>query len=203
MSEKDLSSCAKQLLRIYTSNRRGNMPIPLHFTSLSETGKLYDQLQKHDGWKNWEVKSHKESFMELFDKEKIIYLTSESDNVLNELEKGAVYVIGGLVDHNHHRSLTFDLAQKNTIRTARLPLSENLIIKTRSVLTINQVFDIILGRSDGKSWKEVLMQALPPRKKIKPREEEVKNQEEIKLWNLCQKIKVSTYNFLTTMFRIA
>lgn len=142
MSEKDLTSCAKQLLRIYTSNRRGKQPIPVHFTSLDESGKLYEKMQKHDGWKNWEVTTHRESFVELFDKEKIIYLTSESDNVLDELEKGAVYVIGGLVDHNHHKSLTYDLAQKNTIRTARLPLSENLIIKTRSVLTINQVFDV-------------------------------------------------------------
>lgn len=39
MTEKDLGSCSKQLLRIYTSNRRGKNPIPLHFTSLNENGK--------------------------------------------------------------------------------------------------------------------------------------------------------------------
>lgn len=121
-----------------------------------------------DGWTNWDVIPHKESYMKLFEKEKLIYLTSESENVLNELEKGAVYIIGGLVDHNHHKCLTHEIAQKNDIRTARLPLSENLVMKTRSVLTINQCFEIILGVSEGNSWKKVLMAVMPSRKNIKP-----------------------------------
>lgn len=172
MIDKDLSSCASQLLRVYTNNRRAKRPIPVHFTGLDENGKLYEKLQRNEGWKNWDVIPHKESFMELFDKDKIIYLTSESETVLDTLEKDAVYVIGGLVDHNHHKSLTLDLALKNNIRTARLPLSEHLIIKTRAVLTINQVFDVILAVSEGLSWKKALIQTLPQRKKIKLREED-------------------------------
>ena len=177
MIDKDLSSCASQLLRVYTNNRRAKRPIPVHFTGLNEEGKLYEKLQRNEGWHNWDVIPHKESFMELFEKDKIIYLTSESETVLDVLETGAVYIIGGLVDHNHHKSLTLDLAQKSNIRTARLPLSEYLIIKTRTVLTINQVFDIILSVSEGESWKEALIKALPQRKNIKLREDDDKNEE--------------------------
>ena len=172
MLDKDLGSCASQLLRVYTNNRRANRPIPVHFTGLKEGGKLYEKMERNDGWKNWDVVTHRESFMELFDKEKIIYLTSDSETVLETLEKDAVYVIGGLVDHNHHKFLTQELALKNCIRSARLPLSEYLIIKTRTVLTINQVFDIILGISEGLPWKEVLMNTLPQRKGIKLKEED-------------------------------
>lgn len=170
MNDKDLSSCAKQLLRVYTSNRRAKRPIPLHFTGLNEEGKLYEKLQRHDGWRNWDIVPHNKSFLDLFEKEKIIYLTSDSETVLDELETGAVYVIGGLVDHNHHKSLTLELAQKHQIRTARLPLSEHLVMKTRTVLTINQCFDIVLGVSEGKTWKEVLVEALPARKNIKAKD---------------------------------
>lgn len=178
MTDKDLSSCASQLLRVYTNNRRAERPIPLHFTGLDETGRMYEKLQKNEGWQNWDVIPHKESFIELFDKDKIIYLTSESENVLDVLEKNAVYIIGGLVDHNHHKCLTHELAQKSGIRTARLPLSEHLIIKTRTVLTINQCFEIILGVSEGKSWKEVLVSVMPARKNIQAKEAE---EEEIKI----------------------
>lgn len=167
MTEKDLSSCSSQLMRIYTNNRRAKRPIPVHFTGLIEGGKLFKALDKHEGWMNWDIVRHSESFMELFEKDKIIYLTSESEDVLDELEKNAVYIIGGLVDHNHHKCLTYELALKNKIRTARLPLSEHLIMKTRTVLTINQVFDIVLGVSEGKSWKNTLLEVMPQRKNIR------------------------------------
>jgi tRNA (guanine9-N1)-methyltransferase len=46
-------------------------------------------------------------------------------------------VIGGLVDHNHNKGFCYEKARKLGVAHARLPLSENIDIKTRTVLTIN------------------------------------------------------------------
>lgn len=166
MTDKDLSSLSSQLLRTYTSNRRAKRPIPLYLTSLTKDSKIFHKLERNDGWKNWDIIVKEEHYLDAFDKSKLIYLTSDSDNVLDTLEKDAIYVIGGLVDHNHHKSICIDNASRSSIRTARLPLSEHLVIKTRTVLTVNQCFDIVLGISEGGSWQDTLMAVIPKRKNV-------------------------------------
>lgn len=136
MQDNDIAKCAKQMLRVYTENRKSSMPIKLHFTSIKENSRIEKSLSRNDGYKNWDVKIHQTSYLELFDHKSIVYLTSDSDNVLGELEPDTVYIIGGLVDHNHHKGLSLNRAQENGLRTARLPLSEHIEMKTRSVLTI-------------------------------------------------------------------
>lgn len=175
MKDKDLSSLCSQLLRIYTANRRASKPIPLHFTGLKENTNMYEALEKNEGWKNWDIMPHSESYVELFEKDKIVYLTSESSDILEKFEDNHCYVIGGIVDHNSQKGLTFDIAQKQGIKTARLPLSEYVTISSRSVLTVNQCFEILLGISEGKAWKEILMEVLPQRKMPKLKTESEKD----------------------------
>lgn len=134
MSDKDIAKCSKQMLRVYTENRRSSMPIRLNFTSIK--GRIKSSLERNDGYKNWDVKIFEKPYDELFDHNSIVYLSSDSDNVLNELDQNAVYIIGGLVDHNHHKGLSLQRAEEKGFKTARLPLSEHIEMKTRSVLTI-------------------------------------------------------------------
>lgn len=136
MADRDVAKCIKQCLRIYTINRRSTKPSILHFTGIQTNGKIHKTLQKNDGWENWNVQyDFDKNHCDVFPKDKMIYLTCESDNVLETLEPGFVYVIGGLVDHNHHKGLCHDRAIKSELKTARLPLSENVEMKTREVLS--------------------------------------------------------------------
>lgn len=136
MIDKDICKCAKQLLWVYTINRKSKTPLHLYYTGLQEGGRIHDALLRNDGYQNWDIKIKNESYFDVFDRDSIVYLTSDSDNVLTDLDPKSVYIIGGLVDHNHHKGLTLDRATEQGFRTARLPLSEHVAIKTRTVLTI-------------------------------------------------------------------
>lgn len=44
-----------------------------------------------------------EHYTEVVAQDDLVYLTSDSPNVLKELDPKKAYVIGGLVDHNHYK----------------------------------------------------------------------------------------------------
>uniref|UniRef100_A0A1L8DBT9 tRNA (guanine(9)-N(1))-methyltransferase n=1 Tax=Nyssomyia neivai TaxID=330878 RepID=A0A1L8DBT9_9DIPT len=167
MIDKDVCKCVKQLLRIYTVNRRSQTPIPLYFTGIRKEGRVEKTLDRNDGYQNWDVKICHAPFVDLFPKDKIIYLTSDSANVLDSLEENHVYIIGGLVDHNSQKGLCHRIAEEKGLKHARLPLSENVVMKTRTVLTINHVFEILLRVTEKSSWKDAILSVIPMRKGAK------------------------------------
>lgn len=78
-------------------------------------------------------------------KQKLVYLSADSDNVLEELEEDKIYVIGGLLDHNRLKGLSHQRAVDSAIPTAALPISNFIQVSGRHVLTINQGL-ILLNR---------------------------------------------------------
>ena len=72
-----------------------------------------------------------------FDKERMVYLTADSPNVITHLEPDKVYVIGALVDRNRHKELCYKKALEMNIETAQLPIGEHLKLKSRRILAVN------------------------------------------------------------------
>jgi tRNA (guanine9-N1)-methyltransferase len=125
MTEKDKGKAYKQIIHCYSINRRLENPMQFHVTGLKvarECGAVFCQntharkmlsfqgsgeaeMSKHDGYKNWDVHFHSGNYDSVLPKEKIVYLSSESDNILERLDEEKFYVIGGLVDHNAHKGL--------------------------------------------------------------------------------------------------
>jgi tRNA (guanine9-N1)-methyltransferase len=74
----------------------------------------------------------------------LVYLTADSDNLITDLDTDKVYVIGGIVDHNRHKLLTYNKAKAQGIAHGRLPILEcGVKLSTSCVLTVNHVLDII------------------------------------------------------------
>lgn len=119
-----------------------------------------------------------ENYLEIFKLEELVYLTSESDNVIEQLEEDKVYIIGAFVDHNAHKGLCLKIAKEQGIRHGRLPINQYMEMKTRQVLSIDQVFAIISKvASCNLSWKEAFMKVLPQRKGAVPKLQSVPEDE--------------------------
>lgn len=166
MHQRDLGKCCKQLLHCYSINRRLADPMQFYITGIKEKSKGEAEMSKHEGYKNWDAHFHSEDFDAVLPKDRVVYLSSESDNVLSELEPEKYYVIGGLVDHNAHKGLTHKLAVDKGVAHARLPIDEFIKMKTRKVLTIDHVFSILASVTAGKSWRDSFLKVLPERKGI-------------------------------------
>ncbi|XP_034479568.1 tRNA methyltransferase 10 homolog A [Drosophila innubila] len=171
MQERDIAKCVKQCLRIYTINRRSEQPLHLHFTGIKRDGHIHESFKKNDGWENWNVQYHFDrTHTEIFQKQKVTYLTCESDTVLEKPQPGHTYVIGGLVDHNHFKGLCHQRATTDGLSTARLPLSEHVDMKTRSVLSTFHVFELLTRVAAGQDWTEAILETIPQRKGAKAKD---------------------------------
>ncbi|XP_010724558.1 tRNA methyltransferase 10 homolog B [Meleagris gallopavo] len=103
-----------------------------------------------------------ESYLDLFPLDAIVYLTPDSENVLEDIDPKKVYVLGGLVDESIHKNLTLQRAQEQSLQTARLPIREYMVksMNTKNyyseTLAINQVFDVLSTYYKTQSWPDAL-----------------------------------------------
>uniref|UniRef100_A0A069DYI4 tRNA (guanine(9)-N(1))-methyltransferase n=1 Tax=Panstrongylus megistus TaxID=65343 RepID=A0A069DYI4_9HEMI len=163
MTNKDMNKCVNQMSRCYSVNRRAERPLYLHVTNFC--GKSKEIMQKHVGYHNWDVHFWMENYLDIFKKEELIYLTSDSDNVIENLDESYVYIIGALVDHNYHKGICLKKAEEQGIKHGRLPISEFLEMKSRKVLTVDHVYTILVNvASNGMSWKQAFLKVIPQRK---------------------------------------
>lgn len=53
MDDRSMAKCIKQVLRVYSLNRRAENPLQLYLTSFD--GRSKQEMVKHDGYQNWDV----------------------------------------------------------------------------------------------------------------------------------------------------
>uniref|UniRef100_A0A3Q2C7E6 tRNA (guanine(9)-N(1))-methyltransferase n=1 Tax=Cyprinodon variegatus TaxID=28743 RepID=A0A3Q2C7E6_CYPVA len=151
---KDVWKLHKQIQRCYAVNRRASHPVQFYVTSLG--GQLKQSFDDKDkGWVNWKGITFKaEHYSEVVAKGELVYLTSDSPNVLEELDQSKAYVIGGLVDHNHHKVRPASCCRRH-------PKDPGLFFTD---VLVSTVFEIILAYLEKGGWQEAFFSILPQRK---------------------------------------
>jgi len=199
MTDKEIISLCSQLGYVYSANRRSTSPFSsVLFTSVN--GRTFTRLagMNNAAYKRWTgTEWWEEGYERLWSglegcstdgednrssqvtRESLVYLTADSDEELMELKEGETYIIGGICDHNRYKNLCLNKAAESNIRTARLPIGRFLAsLTTRKVLTVNQVFEILVRWVETRDWEEALYSVIPKRKFVADGNKQQDNGEE-------------------------
>jgi tRNA (guanine9-N1)-methyltransferase len=173
MKDRERVSLASQIVRCYSDNKKASRSVNLSISSLNK-GLLerFDVAMKGQ-YKKWKdvIVSQKDFELSDTEKENCIYLSSDSSEVIEELQDHTTYIIGGIVDKGRYKNLCHDKAAKLGLRTGRLPIDQYIKLSGRKVLTTNHVFELLLKWLEVKDWKVAFESVLPQRKLIAKEDE--------------------------------
>ncbi|KFK31353.1 hypothetical protein AALP_AA6G101400 [Arabis alpina] len=165
MSETEISSLIQQIMYCYAVNGRSTSPCHLWLTGIKE--QMSSHLDKLPGFDKWFIEKETRCYIEAMAdrKDNLVYLTADSETVLDDLDPKDIYIIGGLVDRNRFKGITMNKAQEQGIKTAKLPIGEYMKMSTSQVLTVNQVLEILVNFLETRDWKTSFFTVIPQRKR--------------------------------------
>lgn len=96
---------------------------------------MSSQLDKLPGFEKWFIEKESQCYIEAMSdrKDNLVYLTADSETVLDDLDPENIYIIGGLVDRNRFKGITMTKAQEQGIKTAKLPIGEYMKMSSSQV----------------------------------------------------------------------
>lgn len=173
MSNKEIRKLAAHINFIYGFNRGCKVPAEVTLCGLEPGNTLSAEALTMDiDFNTLVMRLTAGSPLETFPKDKLVYLTPDSEQPLEELKSDAIYVLGGLVDTSLITGKTLGMAKENGLETARLPVTEHFDKRHHgnSVLAINQVFEALMRHWHGEDWQDALSAVLPRRKGWEPKQ---------------------------------
>lgn len=97
MTHKEASLCAKQMMILFSENRKDDEPFNLHFCNANKETKVIQKLNKliptlYDD--DFPVNITDKSYLDLFPKENLVYLTPHCREDLASFSHDDIYIIG-------------------------------------------------------------------------------------------------------------
>lgn len=101
MTPPERNNCAKQLSYSFATNRLHDSPFNLYFCNANKDGTIMRMLHKIiPSLYNPEFPSNVTSkcYSEIFDRNKLVYLSPHANTVLKNYDANLIYIIGAMVD---------------------------------------------------------------------------------------------------------
>lgn len=127
MTDHELSEFCAQLQLSFAFNKVHSDPFHLIFCNFHHGGKTGIMLEKHlPNYNAYPMTFTNKHYLDLFPKDRLVYLSPNSRTVLSEYNEDDVYIVGGIVDKAAEEPLTFAKSKREGIRTAKFPLDHYL-----------------------------------------------------------------------------
>uniref|UniRef100_G3MRS8 RNA (guanine-9-)-methyltransferase domain-containing protein 1 n=1 Tax=Amblyomma maculatum TaxID=34609 RepID=G3MRS8_AMBMU len=161
MTPRECNKAARDLLSVFGKNRWSRDPFQLYFCNASPNG-LTARILRSALFEVSKIPLLSEltssSYLNIFPKEKLVYLTPDSENTLDEFDYDAVYVVGALVDKEAKNGATLSKATSEGLKTARFPqtFAWSWQKEVAQPLHLIDVFKILLALKQTNDWKTAL-----------------------------------------------
>lgn len=169
MTVQEQKNAAKQLVYAYVQNREHDQPFPMQFCNVKFGGviKYLHQLIPSIYQPEFPINLSPKSYLDLFPREKLVYLTPHCRNDLEQFDHDSIYIVGCIVDKRVNEPLSLAKAKRDNIKMARLPLDRYLSFGGGSgkSLTLNAMMSIMLEIKTHGQWESALRHV--PRRKLR------------------------------------
>ncbi|KFV81412.1 Mitochondrial ribonuclease P protein 1, partial [Struthio camelus australis] len=166
MSPREVANTVRQIVLSEGCNRKSVDPFHVHFCNFKDNSQYHREFIKHyrEAWDKLLITVTDQCYTNVFPKDKIIYLTADSPNVMKAFDHDKVYIIGSMVDRSIKTGVSLAQAKRLGLETASLPLEKYLLWNTGAKnLTLDQMMHILLTLKDTGDWKKAL-EFVPKRK---------------------------------------
>lgn len=148
-----------QLKRCISANREHREPFDVHICNVSWNEIAMKTLKQHIpqiGTPSYPVECHEKCMVDVFSRNRLVYLTPHCDDELEMFNGDDIYIIGAMVDKSSCIELSLAKATELGLRTARLPLDKYFVFDGSKRLHLDHVHNILLDLRLTDDWKYAL-----------------------------------------------
>lgn len=159
---------SKQLIDAYSLNKIYCNPYHLMFCNTNGGRRimsdLYNDLGIPDSTDLFATVTEK-SYLDLVPREKLVYLTPDSNTVLRRFNPSDVYIIGAFIDtYDVGQKISIKKAHYDGIRHARIAVDRYVTVKNNISFTLDQMMKIMIACKANMSIEEAVKLTFPKRK---------------------------------------
>lgn len=167
MNWREIRHVATQMGYLLKANKSAREPFHIHMVDFHYGGLVERELQKlfQGQFEDLLLNVTDKGLLDVFPRQKIVYLTPDSNNILTTYDPDKVYIIGALVDLEHETGASLAQAKQLNIQHCRLPLDTYLQWNVgHKSLTLDSMVNILLEQAEHGDMSVALAKHVPQRK---------------------------------------